>query len=475
MPHIARRLTTSLRIVACVFATARIAFAGTKTEHFDADPQWDSLQNRVTLQQYPTVTQDFGYARGTVAAKTPGEIGGTVCRSATPAWYAMKLETPRTLAQPLQVSGSFTIPRAGGGTVFFGFFNSEMVLPGGRPPSSLGLHLNGARDAANVHLRFNSPDNQGCGTNLATGPQTTGTRMPSIPAGDVRHTFWFSYDPAGANGRGVLRGQIDDLPEGVAELPEGYKDKPFSFDRFGIMNGLRQGPRMTLYFADLKIDDKPIDLSHDPGWDTHGNHDTYETHEVAGVQDYGFIADTNRAGGKSGEIGGTIWRTERPNFYGDRVGTLSLDDRIEASGRISMTVGAPDSGLIVGFFNADDLRAGRWQNILGVQLEGPTRVGHYLRPMLIASNGKKRESETGPVLAPEGKPHTWKFTYTARADGDGMMTMTLDGKTIEQPVPRELRAAGARLDHFGLFPAHAGGGAIKMTLDDLTYTSAPSN
>src|SRR5215218_9392584 len=96
-----------------------------KRESFDNDPNWEGFNNRVIPKQPKIVKQDFGYSPTNHAGSAPGEMGGTVQRSTTPAYYAVKI-SPKSLNDHLTASGNFAITAAQGGAgVFFGFFNSK--------------------------------------------------------------------------------------------------------------------------------------------------------------------------------------------------------------------------------------------------------------------------------------------------------------------------------------------------------------
>ena len=67
-----------------------------KTGRFDADPGWDSHNNRVKVEPNP-VLQDFGYSETNHAkGKSAGEMGGRVQRCTTPAFYGKRLASQRT-------------------------------------------------------------------------------------------------------------------------------------------------------------------------------------------------------------------------------------------------------------------------------------------------------------------------------------------------------------------------------------------
>src|SRR5947207_15753434 len=88
------------------------------------------------------------------------------------------------------------------------------------------------------------------------------------------------------------------------------------------------GGQVTIYFADLHCDGRSHDFAQDPGWDSSANRLTYQSKDASGAHDFGFNA-TNYAGGKTGELGGTFWRGSKYGYYADRVGPLTLNDRLE--------------------------------------------------------------------------------------------------------------------------------------------------
>ena len=97
-----------------------------KSEHFDHDPGWEGYNNRNVPKDARMVKQDFGYSKTQFASKSPGEIGGSIQRTSTPASYAAPLTPARTLDDKLTASGTFAASsRKGSGGVFFGFFNSQ--------------------------------------------------------------------------------------------------------------------------------------------------------------------------------------------------------------------------------------------------------------------------------------------------------------------------------------------------------------
>src|SRR2546421_5629701 len=165
------------------------------------------------------------------------------------------------------------------------------------------------------------------------------------------------------------------------------------------MNMMKPGGHMSIYFDDLEYLGRSQDFSRDPNWEASGNRATYQAKDVGGAHNFGF-SDTQNAGGKPGEIGGTFWRSGKYAYYADRVGLLTLDDRLEASGKVVLKVGAPDADMYLGWFNSAEkdkstIEAG---NFLGVHVGGPTRAGHYFQPACSNAKAAKTVAQAGPLL-----------------------------------------------------------------------------
>lgn len=132
-----------------------------KTESFDKDPGWEGHNNRVVPKTVKTVQQGFGFSATNYAGKEKGEIGGTIWRSATPAYYGAKIPD-KTLNDKLTASGTFALTASAGSSgVFFGWFSSDA----GRE-SCLGFHLAGQGAGARLTLRLVTGTNHACGTKV---------------------------------------------------------------------------------------------------------------------------------------------------------------------------------------------------------------------------------------------------------------------------------------------------------------------
>jgi hypothetical protein len=195
-----------------------------KTEHFDRDPGWEGINNRLMPDDPPTVIQDFGYSSTHFAGQQRGEIGGRVQRSTTPASYASKIAV-KTLDDELAASGTFALPSsAGSGGVFFGWFNARQP-GGGRPVNSLGLDLDCEATGARLAVRMITGTNKSCGTFVT--PFVPGKFRPTpIRADGTRYTWTLGYDPT-ANGDD---GRFQFAIKSNSDEPEDFEGKVFTVD-----------------------------------------------------------------------------------------------------------------------------------------------------------------------------------------------------------------------------------------------------
>jgi hypothetical protein len=470
-----------------------------KTETFDKDPGWEGHNNHIVPAHLPTVTQDFGYSKTNFAGKAAGEMGGQVTRASEPAYYADKIG-PKTLDEKLSASGTFALTKTTpGGGIFFGFFRAEQPGGGGRPTGSLGLDMDCEHSGARLAVRLITGQNQSCGTFIT--PFIPGKFRPTPIRNDgTRYSWTLDYDPQAAGGRGAFtftihgdapkagefvkaeipethkqeaRKRFPEVTSFTVELPKGYKKQGTTFDHFGLMNMMKPGGKMTIYFDDLQYDGRTQDFAEDPKWDSSGNRATYQAKDVGGAHDFGF-SNTNHAGGKPGEVGGTFWRSGKYGYYADKVGPLSLDDRLEASGKVVLKSAGPDSDMFLGWFNSANKDESPTQagNFLGVHVGGPTRVGHYFHPSFTSAKGTRGQAAAGPVLTP-GKVYDWSLVYDPSAEGGlGAIRVTLGEDSVTLPLKKGLKAQGAHFDRFGLFTSNIGGQMVKIYLDDLKYTAA---
>ena len=170
--------------------------------------------------------------------------------------------------------------------------------------------------------------------------------------------------------------------------------------------------------------------------------------------------------------------------YADRVGPLDFDNKLEASGTLTLRSAGADSGVMLGWFNSKAKRSKTipehekpLSNYLGIYLEGPSRVGHYFRAACSTSKGN-HHAPTGegtakerPVVLPSETVHRWSMHYKpAAANGHGQITVSLDDQTNTLDLTENARREGALFDRFGLFNVQSGGHHVEVFLDEIRYS-----
>lgn len=457
---------------------------GVARESFDADPNWEGFRNRLLPADLPLVRQDFGYRRSQFAGgAAPGEIGGTVQRTSTRAWYAKEI-AEKTLDDPLSVSGKFAVTRADASSgVMLGWFNENSR--GWRTPNSLGIRIDGNGAKYWLFYEYGTRNVRTGGGGAFEGERYQTTKTEPFPADGTVHQWSLVYDPNGGEGEdGRLTFRIDDRSYQIP-VAASHKRDGATFNRFGIWNVQIGGESMDVFFDDLVVDGERLQFDRDPGWTGEGNDVAFEERVIRPYHDFGF-SRTRHAGGRAGEIGGIVFRDEQPAFYARPVGPLSLDRPLTASGRVALVGASSDSGVSFGWFDSESKRTKttpeyeeRQRNYLGITVEGPSRVGHYFRAAYSNSAGDGHapleDPRTGaerPVIRPDGRPHRWSLDYSPEAaDGNGRITVRLDDTVHTLELRPGDRARGATFDRFGIFDMQSGGHHVEFYLDDLAYTA----
>ncbi len=163
------------------------------TENFDTDPGWENFNNRVECTECPEIRQDFGWNPTNHNGDGIGEIGGTIWRSTTPAYYAMPFGTPLTFKDEFSASGKISViaPEKEGFGFYLGFFNSERQ--GWRVWSSCGARLGEMKywssDDNNPMSRWHLDYKTGAGSGAILNPDL------SIPGDGSVHTWELKYEP----------------------------------------------------------------------------------------------------------------------------------------------------------------------------------------------------------------------------------------------------------------------------------------
>ena len=459
-----------------------------RSQGFRDDPRWIGQKNRPDPSISRTVVQDFGYSPTNHAGgETPGEMGGCISRSLTPASYAIPIPN-KTLQDRLTASGKFAVTNAlGNSGVLIGWFHR--TSRGWRTPNSMVIRLDGNGPNYWVFFEYGTRA-YGTGSGVTfEGERYQTTPSQPEPADGSVHEWSLSYDPDAAHGNGemqlVLDGNLYRAP-----LRSGHKAEGASFDRFGLLNQQTSGEHMTVYLRDLVLDGVHQRFDSDPEWEGVGNRVTFSDSEIRPHHNFGYRPSTNHAGGEPGEIGGLIWRTEADRsadvgYYADEVQRLSLSDSLHASGRIAMTRAAADSAVLIGWFHSKTCSEGAPpRNFLGILIEGPSRIGHYFRPAYANVRGLGEASKEGPVLRVAARPHIWTLDYRPYVNkGQGQVVVTLDGQeVILRLKPQAAKglvstyggvptgSVNAQFDRFGILSYQRGGHHIEIFLDDLEYT-----
>ena len=96
---------------------------------------------------------------------------------------------------------------------------------------------------------------------------------------------------------------------------------------------------------------KTESFDQDPGWEGHNNRIVPERVPTV-TQDFGY-SKTNFAGKAAGELGGGITRASEPAYYADKIGPVTLDDKLSALGTFALTKTTAGGGMFFGFFRAE--------------------------------------------------------------------------------------------------------------------------
>ena len=430
------------------FAVLLLAIPATSAE------LWEGHRNRLVPNPPPLTRQDFGYCDGT--------IGGWVQRSTVPAWYAKVIE-PVTFQKPLSASGKFAVKRSEGGSgVLFGWFNAQSR--GWRMPNSLVIRIDGNGNNCWIFFEYGTRSwFTGGGETFEGRYQTTKTKP--LPADGAFHPWRLEYRPE--------KGEIEFVLDGksyFAGVPESHRADGATFDRFGIVNQQTTGDGMEIYFDDLEIGGERFAFDRDPQWEGQGNRVQFRDHIRRPYHDFGHTPTK--------QVGGIIWRDERPAFYGKPIAPLTFEDAFSASGTISFRGAGSDSGAYFGFFNAESKRnkvtphhEAPQTNMLCIMVEGPSRIGHYFRAGYCDGLGQGMFEDEGPTIKPDGQTHRWSMRYDPKSkDADGEIVVKFDDLTQTTRVRKEHKATGARFDRFGILNIQSGGHYVEIYLDELQFT-----
>jgi hypothetical protein len=458
-------------------------FGAERFESFDRDPNWESRNSRSARPEI--IRQEFGWSATTTnAGGAPGEVGGLISPAAEPAFYAKQLPT-LTFNDRLAASGTLRLEKGGGHTLI-GFFN-DATLNEWRTPNTMVLRINQRGDTFHCHFEYcTSKWRAGAGIIGKYDKEADRMHAVELPAGRA-YEWSLVYEPDGAQGRGQITVTFGGITASC-ELTEGHKADGAKFNRFGIVNVMKQYDGAgRLWLDNVTVNGAREEFSRDPGWEGSGNRRTYETRNVRPRFDFGF-SPTHFAGGKSaGEMGGLFFRgdcryPERLAAYGDRLMPLTLERPLRARGKVTLRRGVSDSTTIIGFYHSahslevnpsQDL--GMPQDFLGAAIEGPSREGFYFYPVY-RNHGRGASSgvaANAPRIFPDGAIHDWTLEYDpAAAEGRGRITVALDGRAASIDLAPGDKLADAHFDRFGLVTPWIDGNGQYVYFDDLHYTAS---
>ena len=458
-----------------------------RQEFFDTDPGWLPYRNRLLPASLPAVKQSFGFSPTQFAGgELSGEIGGRIHRSTTPASYYRKI-LPLTLDDSFSASGRFSVRQAAGSSgVMLGWFHESSR--GWRTPNSVALRIDGNGGKYWVFWEYGTRNGRTGGAGAFEGERYQTTTTKPFAADGTSHQWSLEWDPQAAGTHCLLTLTIDGHAYPPVELTDAGRADGIQLNRFGIWNVQIAGGPLEFYMDDLTLNGEPVSSDEDSGWEGHGNRVEFQDHIVRPLHDFGFRTSStiNSAGG---ELGGVIFRDEKPCLYAANVGQITLEDSLHASGKIILHNAAADSGFCVGWFNAGSKRdhdiAEHIQpsaDLLAVMIEGPSRIGHYFRATYRTTQRDgivDSEDVVGDgalsVLRADRQSHTWQLHYDPTgSDGRGMIETVFDGARRRFSLRPGDRERGGSFDSFGVFNIQSGGHHVEFSIDDLEFTARTS-
>jgi hypothetical protein len=327
----------------------------------------------------------------------------------------------------------------------------------------------------------NEPDGAFIGFGYGTSRWATGSthvsgiaEFPRIPPDGAKHLWSIRYNPKGSDGHGEVTFTFDGATS-VMRIDAPHRKVGAKFNRFGIFPVRLPGLSIKAYLDDLTIDGKVEDFAKDPGWEAVGNRTEYPEMVPYGANDFGYRT-TSHAGGKPGELGGRFYSCNPDEdplkaYYGDRIGRLTLNDRLIARGKFSSRQFSVDSTFALGWFNHEKQD---WpiHNFVGVVFDSLSDTGRIVQTLYGTTEGNKAKPDKYITWEPDGTKYEWTLEYDpAAADGLGAITFTIGGKSLTTPLKKGDKEKGAILDRFGVCNMQwANSKWCEVYLDDLTYT-----
>src|SRR5207237_6771973 len=144
---------------------------------------------------------------------------------------------------------------------------------------------------------------------------------------------------------------------------------------------------------------------------------------------------TNFGGKAAGELGGQVTRAAEPAYYADKIGPVTLDDKLSASGTFAVTKTSGGGGVFFGFFRAaQPTGGGRPTSSLGLDMDCE-RGGARLAVRLITGRNQSCGTFVNPFIPGKFRPtpikndgtrYRWTLDYDpAAAGGRGRFKFTI--------------------------------------------------
>jgi hypothetical protein len=511
---------------------------------FATDPQWEGVGNRYS-PYCVTVHQDVTWRpSGFAGGKSAGEIGGRFQRSSRVAYLAANVAQGRLLNSDdrLQFTARITFPKFDGGAcIGLGFFNSARLsyppanqaavrfIDSKYPSSGLPFEWTFLHSANSLY--------QGFGTQQRKPKQPPDMDYElHLPVDGSSHRVSFEYDPGGSGGKGTFRIGVDDalqiLNMGDPEQTLLHRGVDFrgvgaTFDRFGVS----VTSSTDAHYTEFYIDDveytavgedgltclKGESFDTDPQWVSHNNPSMKEDCVVPGAQDFGLSPGSHYASqdpSQRGELGGIVSRVEvdgKPIVYAGKTTELDINQPLYAKGSVSLVESGTDSGVLLGWFQAESAAThlkvyagdlsergpvGAPVNFFGISVEyvGGDTSAAILAPLYTLTSyayvpyeDKQLpvahfhgwdiiERTKVPKMRIDGKGFKeWKIAYDpVSPTSDGIIRLWVQGQNQDQPVTMPLPLAHksqlGKFDRFGLMPSRAGGKPMEIYFDNLSYS-----
>lgn len=214
------------------------------------------------------------------------------------------------------------------------------------------------------------------------------------------------------------------------------------------------------------------DFSQDPGWEGQRNRLVPSPCPQA-TQDFGWSQSDLAGGSATGEVGGLVWRSLTPAWYGKELPRQTLDNHLDARGRLKITTTDSTSGALIGWFNSDSSEW-RMRNSLVMRLGDVGGDSDHVQAYFEygtenwRTQGRTYERGGSTFYLERGRSYQWRLSYDPTGGGGaGRMRLEIDGQETTLDLRPEDRADGAFFSRFGVTNLQIPGGGMRVYIDDL--------